>query len=148
MEFVCTKVLPLCTRYPGPRSVLVLDNTQIYYSAVRMPSPHLYPIKVNCLGVDSAMRGCWGEVGVPSTLFTRFQPNWGSICRIESMDPAQPYPGWGLWVLWWVLERCIEFYDTETRKSLSFGTYHDVIRKRGLCGSYRKDMLIVTWNIN
>src|SRR5436190_17846898 len=50
MEFVCTKVLPLCTRYPGPRSVLVLDNAQIHHSAVRMPSPHLYPIKVNCLG--------------------------------------------------------------------------------------------------
>src|SRR5947207_15847781 len=33
-EFVCTQVLPCCTPYPGPRSILVMDNARIHHSEV------------------------------------------------------------------------------------------------------------------
>jgi hypothetical protein len=44
IEFVRTKVIPLCTAYPGPRSVLVMDNAPIHHCAVRMPYPLLHII--------------------------------------------------------------------------------------------------------
>jgi hypothetical protein len=34
LEFVRTKVIPLYTQYPGPRSVLVLDNAPIHHNSV------------------------------------------------------------------------------------------------------------------
>ena len=33
-DFVRDKVLPLCTPYPGPRSVLVMDNATIHHCEV------------------------------------------------------------------------------------------------------------------
>ena len=33
-EFVHTKVLPCCMPYPGPRSILVIDNARIHHSEV------------------------------------------------------------------------------------------------------------------
>lgn len=33
-EFIINRVLPLCTPYPGPRSVLVMDNARIHHSEV------------------------------------------------------------------------------------------------------------------
>ena len=42
LEFVRTKVLPLCTPFPGPRSILVMDNASIHHSAVRTPCLYSY----------------------------------------------------------------------------------------------------------
>jgi DDE superfamily endonuclease len=33
-EFIRNQVLPLCTPYPGPRSIIVMDNAQIHRSEV------------------------------------------------------------------------------------------------------------------
>lgn len=33
-EFICNHVLPLCNPYPGPRSIIVMDNAQIHRSEV------------------------------------------------------------------------------------------------------------------
>jgi len=46
-DFVRTKVLPYCTSYPGPRSVLVMDNAPIHITEV---CRSLLYIKVNYLG--------------------------------------------------------------------------------------------------
>ena len=69
IEFVCIKVLPLCSPYPGPRSVLILDNATIHHCAVRISSPPLDLIKINGSGAHSTLRRCRREVGVPPTLF-------------------------------------------------------------------------------
>jgi hypothetical protein len=34
-EFVRTRVLPICTPYPGPRSIIIMDNARIHHSEVR-----------------------------------------------------------------------------------------------------------------
>ena len=33
-DFIKNQVLPLCTLYPGPRSILIMDNAQIHRSQV------------------------------------------------------------------------------------------------------------------
>ena len=70
IEFVRIKVLPLCTPYPGPRSVLVLDNAPIHHCVVRIAFPLLHLIKINGAGAHSTLRCCGREVGVPPALFT------------------------------------------------------------------------------
>jgi hypothetical protein len=39
-EFVREKVLPLCNEYPGPRSILVMDNASIHHSEVLLTPFH------------------------------------------------------------------------------------------------------------
>jgi len=39
-EFIRTQVLPCCTPYPGPRSILVLDNARIHHSEVLRTAFH------------------------------------------------------------------------------------------------------------
>jgi len=39
-EFVHAQVLPICKPYPGPRSILVVDNVKIHHSEVWRPSLH------------------------------------------------------------------------------------------------------------
>ena len=39
-EFVRTQVLPFCEPYPGPRSILVMDNARIHDSEVQKHSLH------------------------------------------------------------------------------------------------------------
>jgi hypothetical protein len=46
-DFICTKVLPYCTPYPGPRSVLVMDNAPIHITEV---CRSLLYININYLG--------------------------------------------------------------------------------------------------
>jgi len=36
-DFVRTQVLPICTPYPGPRSVLVMDNAKIHHPDIQTP---------------------------------------------------------------------------------------------------------------
>ena len=33
-EFIIKQVLPICTPYPGPRSVIIIDNASIHYSQI------------------------------------------------------------------------------------------------------------------
>jgi DDE superfamily endonuclease len=68
-EFIRTEVLPHCSAFPGPRSVIVMDNAAIH---------NVYHHLTCCLtrtGHPSNGRGKRLQTRISSTLFSGLQPN-------------------------------------------------------------------------
>ena len=72
--FVENSVLPFCNPYPGPRSVLVIDNAKIHHNEV--PSTLILCFKpANSSEIDSNVSKRSNSSSLPSSLFTGFQPH-------------------------------------------------------------------------
>lgn len=48
--FIQTAVLPFCTPFPGPKSVIVMDNCKIHFSEVSTTNTHLFLSLLIALG--------------------------------------------------------------------------------------------------
>ncbi|TMC15097.1 MAG: hypothetical protein E6J34_22940 [Chloroflexi bacterium] len=53
VQFIENKVLPMCTPYPGSRSIIVLDNAPIHKDKVcNLPPPSLHPLRSYIYALD------------------------------------------------------------------------------------------------
>ena len=70
------EVLPLCTPFPGPRSIIIMDNASIHRADVSPLSYDTGKLNANAtLGNPRNRRGTWVPTRIPSSLFSRLQSN-------------------------------------------------------------------------
>ena len=69
-EFIEQEVLPKCKPYPGPRSVIIMDNASIHRAEVL-----IHPFAMLIEGITSHYRGKKLQARIPSSLFSRLQPH-------------------------------------------------------------------------
>ena len=56
LQFVENEVLPLCSPFPGPRSILVMDNAKIHHCDVHSSFLNDYLMCLICLETSSVLR--------------------------------------------------------------------------------------------
>jgi hypothetical protein len=87
-DFIANKVLPLCAPHPAPRSILIMDNASIHRSQVHQAYFQLC-LSINDIGTSPYVRRSRCTSLFSPTLFARFQPHRGIICRIEGLDQEE-----------------------------------------------------------
>ena len=70
--FIENKVLSLCSPYPGPRSVLIMDNASIHRSQVYILKIYLLDCELNILRAAAHMQRQRCRTCLPSTILTGF----------------------------------------------------------------------------
>ena len=65
MNFLRNKVLPLCSPFPGPRSVLIMDNAKIHCHPVD------YPLNLAHIEHQSPVRRRWHSARISPPIFAR-----------------------------------------------------------------------------
>jgi len=83
-EFVKNWVIPHTTPFPGPNSVLIMDNARIHHNEVL----DLQLLVIIDIGRD--LRRRWHHSCLLTTLFTRFEPHRRSLCSAQGMGPKEP----------------------------------------------------------
>ena len=79
------EVLPLCTSFPGLRSIIIIDNASIHWANVCPLSYDTEKLNTNAtLGNLWNYRGMWIPTRIPSSLFSQLHPIEFSLSVIKS----------------------------------------------------------------
>ena len=82
--------LPLCSPFPGPLSVLIMDNTCIHHGDRIIELLECYGMSWFYV-INHWLYGVRSMSCISSTLLTRSQSNWGGVLKDQSMDLTQQW---------------------------------------------------------
>ena len=73
-SFILDDVLPKCGRYPGPKSIIVMDNAKIHCD--NTDSLTVLPLNAEThLEYQRCHQGTWMQTRIPPSLLSRLQSN-------------------------------------------------------------------------
>jgi len=82
-SFIKNHVLPRMNAFPGPRSVLVMDNCRIHRNEVLNHGLEL------TVDIEGDVWGCRSGSRIFTAIFTRFEPDRRNICTAQSLDKKE-----------------------------------------------------------